>query len=563
MRRTLLALAVASSLMLGPAQAKAGGAQTCRGTRVALAVGNAAYPGMPDGGERQSAGAVASELERLGFATVLRQDLDGKNLRGAVATFVHEVSPDTVAFLFFAGVTVQAHGHGYLLPTDAAISTETDVEQAGIGLDRIVSDLTARGARLKVVVVDGARRNPFEERFRPGASKGLPPVAGSAGTLALYSSLPGTAYEDDPDRKEAFAQALVTAMDAPGAMAEEAIRRAKAAAERAFHGSRTPWVSSFLDEDVELSAKGCVPTLRAEAPAAPDPAPALPARVLARPVTPSPSAAAAPAPEPPAVVAPPDAPAPVTAAAAPQAPEPPPAATSHEPRRADAAAAPDQATAEPPSTTNRSDARLEQPPTPSPPPAPPVSATPPAETAALEPPVDDTVTDPDHLKEIADRLVDQGFDPGPANASGLASAIRAFERRAMLPSDGRASVKLLERLRSTPPPARWGAIAFGPKIGKWGMAWDSRTRREALAQAGARCAVAGCTAVASFHDGGCGALAISTRSFAIAWQDGLQQARDDATAKCDRQGSGCHVLASVCADGSGRTQVMTNDQQTR
>ena len=186
-------------------------------------------------------------------------------------------------------------------------------------------------------------------------------------------------------------------------------------------------------------------------------------------------------------------------------------------------------------------------------------ATPSAQVAALEPSPDRSISDPIYLREIQDRLFDQGFDPGDANSPAMASAIRSFETRAGLPPSGLPTGQLLDALRTTKPPATWGAIAFGRQKRRLGLSWAMSNRRDAQAQARLRCESQDCTQVVSFSGKNCGALALSPVSYFMAWHDDMDHARADALKQCGAQGTPCQIFSAVCADGSGRVALVKGD----
>ncbi len=253
---------------------------SCHAPHLALVIGNSAYAdsdaplGEPVGDARE----LSDALQRLGFATTEAENLTRDRMRSIIDEFEQKVSKDAVALVFFSGYGIQSGGHTYLIPVDAAIWNEQDVKTVGFNLDQILSDLTARGARLRLVIIDGARRNPYERRFRPTGQLGMAAVNGTPGTLTLYSSLPGASFEESGGSTSPFVDALITAIRKPGALAEEAFRRARADAARVYKGSQTPWVSSFLDEDTPLDGGDCheSPTTAQAAPPASPPSVAAP-----------------------------------------------------------------------------------------------------------------------------------------------------------------------------------------------------------------------------------------------------------------------------------------------
>ncbi len=254
--RTALLIA---ALMAAPAMRSAAAEAPCHVARLALVIGNAAYADS-DAPLREpiaNAREFADAVQRLGFATTEAENLSQDRMRSVIEAFEQKVTGDAVALVFFSGFGIQTGSHTYLIPVDAAIWNEQDIKTVGFNLDRILSDLSEHGAKLRFVIVDGARRNPYERRFRPTGAQGMAAVSGTPGVLALYSSLPGTTFDESGGNTSPFVDALITAVSRPGAQAEEAFRRARADAARTFRGSQTPWVSSFLDEDVGLDGGEC------------------------------------------------------------------------------------------------------------------------------------------------------------------------------------------------------------------------------------------------------------------------------------------------------------------
>src|ERR1700757_1716759 len=74
-------------------------------TRVALVIGNGAYPSGALATAANDAGLIAQTLQAAGFDVVGARDLDEDSLRHAFRDFLEKASasgPDTVAFVYFA-----------------------------------------------------------------------------------------------------------------------------------------------------------------------------------------------------------------------------------------------------------------------------------------------------------------------------------------------------------------------------------------------------------------------------------------------------------------------------
>src|SRR5262249_55681265 len=152
-----------------------------------------------------------------------------------------------------------------------------------------------KGAKVKIIILDAAQRNPFERRFRPSA-EGLAPLDAPEGTLALYSVAPGKVIADSTSANSPFVGELIKELRSPNRTAEEVFSLARIGVSRASNNEQVPWVASSLTEEFYFGTPRAVATAPAPAP------PSAPAPTPAPPTSAAPSAAPAPAPvAPPAV----------------------------------------------------------------------------------------------------------------------------------------------------------------------------------------------------------------------------------------------------------------------
>jgi hypothetical protein len=172
----------------------------------------------------------------------------------------------------------------------------------------------------------------------------------------------------------------------------------------------------------------------------------------------------------------------------------------------------------------------------------------PAQTTRGE---DVAIDDPGLLNEIKDRLFEQNFNPGNPGSQEMTDAIHGFETKAGLPLSDQPTLGLLQSLRNAAALGPWAAIVYGKEVDKWGMSWSANSRREALAEAKARCGSDKCVAQQSFFANRCGALAQSPKSWAISWRTDETLAHRAALERCEKNGASCRIVAAVCSDGSG------------
>jgi TolA-binding protein len=222
--------------------------------RVALLIGNSAYPDAeaPLRDPVNNARNLADELRRNGFEVEIGENLTKDAMRTAIDRFYGKIKSGSTALFFFSGFGVQSDRQTYMMPTNAQVWTEPDVRRDGYSLETLLSEMNSKGARVKIAILDAARRNPFERRFRPVAG-GLAPVAVPKGTVVMYAAAPG-AVTRDGDRP-VFTSELIKEIRGPGRI-EEAFNRTLIGVSRATNGEQVPWFSSSLVEEFSFTNTG-------------------------------------------------------------------------------------------------------------------------------------------------------------------------------------------------------------------------------------------------------------------------------------------------------------------
>ncbi|MFO1099717.1 MAG: tetratricopeptide repeat protein [Xanthobacteraceae bacterium] len=245
-------------------------AQPAQGSRVALVIGNAAYP---DDGQLlpqpiKDAQAMAEELRHAGFEVIAGDDVNKQRLAALLNRFKAKIQKGSTALIFFSGYGIQSGRQSYLLPIDARIWTESDVKRDGITIESILEDMDSAGAAVKLVIIDAARRSPFERRFR-GTSTGLAPIVPSAGTLAIFSAAPDKLIDHTDNPNSIFVTELLKKMRTPGLSAEAIFNSAKNDVAHASQNEQLPWVSSSLADEFYFAKPATADS--ASPPAAPAP----------------------------------------------------------------------------------------------------------------------------------------------------------------------------------------------------------------------------------------------------------------------------------------------------
>jgi hypothetical protein len=244
--------------------------------RIALVIGNAAYPSAPLANPLNDAADMAKELEAAGFTVIRRENAKLRDMHLALREFGDKLGKNSTGLFYFAGHGVQVRGRNYLLPVDADIQREDEVAFSAMDLAAVMEKLDSARNPVNIVILDACRDNPFGAKLQASA-KGFAQMEAPAGTLIAYSTAPGTAAADGGGRNGLYTGHLLVEMKKPGAPIEETFRTVRAAVRRDSKGAQVPWESTSLETEFKFR-----PALQvaAAAPAAPSlPAGTIPRRI--------------------------------------------------------------------------------------------------------------------------------------------------------------------------------------------------------------------------------------------------------------------------------------------
>jgi uncharacterized caspase-like protein len=191
------------------------------GKRVALVIGNSAYravPGLPN--PANDATDVAASLTRLGFSVTLMTNASFDDMRRGLIAFGRDAAGAGIAAVFYAGHGLEIGGENWLVPVDADLKRDADVEAEAVSLRNVmlqVSNTTSLG----LVILDACRNNPFAAKMQRAIAtraveRGLSRIEPSGNVLVAYSARDGTTALDGDGRNSPFTTALLHNLETPG-----------------------------------------------------------------------------------------------------------------------------------------------------------------------------------------------------------------------------------------------------------------------------------------------------------------------------------------------------------
>ncbi|MCC8966054.1 caspase family protein [Bradyrhizobium sp. Pear76] len=252
-----------------PATSAAATPGTLRGPeqRVALVIGNANYESAPKlANPDNDAQSMAELLNSAGFEVISATDLRQRDMMRVLQDFSDKVAargPNTVAMIYYAGHGVQLAGENYLIPVDAKIATPSDLDGNAVRLVDVMGTLENIPSRMRIVVLDACRNNPFPNVNDAG--RGLAVVDAPNGSIVGYSTAPGMEAQDGNNGHSPYTNAFLRLAREPNLPIEQLFKRVRLEVNSTTDGRQTPWESSSLTSDFYFFGDTAVASARAPA----------------------------------------------------------------------------------------------------------------------------------------------------------------------------------------------------------------------------------------------------------------------------------------------------------
>jgi hypothetical protein len=213
--------------------------------RVALVIGNSAYLTLPLKNPVNDAQDMAQALRGLGFTVIYRENLNQNDMKRAIREFGAKIRGGGIGLFYYAGHGVQVKGINYLVPVDATVESEEEVEYEGVDAGFVLAQMESAGNGMNIMILDACRNNPFARSFR-SSSRGLAQMDAPGGTLIAYATAPGSVASDGNARNGLYTQELLKFVRTPNLSIEEVFKRVRISVRNLTQGKQTPWEASSL-----------------------------------------------------------------------------------------------------------------------------------------------------------------------------------------------------------------------------------------------------------------------------------------------------------------------------
>lgn len=219
--------------------------------RLALVIGNSNYAVNAFlKNPVNDAADMADALRSVGFVVHVVLNSTQLAMKQAIDAFGKELQEYNIGLFYYSGHGIQAEGYNYLVPIDAAISSERDVEYTCVEAGRVLSRMKDAGISTNIIVLDACRDNPFEERWTKNSNgQGLAFMKAPSGSLVAYSTAPGTIASDGLGENGLYTSCLLKHIVTPGLSILEIFQLVRSEVRMISSDQQVPWESTSLEDN--------------------------------------------------------------------------------------------------------------------------------------------------------------------------------------------------------------------------------------------------------------------------------------------------------------------------
>ena len=216
--------------------------------RTALIIGNADYLNAPLNNTVNDARSMARALRKAGFDVILSEDVSNKDeMKMIIREFGKNIQQGGTALFYYSGHGLQVDGFNYIVPVNAVIGSEEEVEYECVDMGFLLAMMESRQSDINIVILDACRNNPFERSWsRSVNGSGLAFMDAPSGSIIAYSTSPGRTASDGYGRNGLYTSALLEHITEPGISIEEMFKKVREKVSEKSAKAQVPWESTSL-----------------------------------------------------------------------------------------------------------------------------------------------------------------------------------------------------------------------------------------------------------------------------------------------------------------------------
>ena len=219
--------------------------------RLALVIGNGKYVYCNElSNPTNDSKGMKAALQKVGFDVFEYENLNEAQMKKAIDDFGVKLKNYSVGLFFYAGHGIQSKGYNYLIPVDANIQSEQQVEYDCVQADRVLGLMEEAGSPVNIVILDACRNNPFGRSWSRAANNGgLAFMNAPGGSLIAYATSPGRTASDGSGSNGLYTSALLENLQTPGISILQMFQNVRRTVSQKSYKVQIPWEPTSLTGD--------------------------------------------------------------------------------------------------------------------------------------------------------------------------------------------------------------------------------------------------------------------------------------------------------------------------
>jgi hypothetical protein len=251
MRKWVTLILLASFLLPLTAFSQSGNQSSNKPQRkIALVIGNSNYLSSSLANPLNDARAMRDALQSVGFTVMEFENLSQSQMKKAIDDFGLRLKSNEVGLFYYAGHGIQSKGYNYLIPVDADLQSEQQVEYDCVQADRVLGLMEASGTKVNIIILDACRNNPFERSWtRSSGGRGLAFMSAPSGTLIAYATSPGNTASDGSGKNGLYTSAILESIRIPDITILQMFQNVRSIVSEKSKKQQIPWESTSMTGD--------------------------------------------------------------------------------------------------------------------------------------------------------------------------------------------------------------------------------------------------------------------------------------------------------------------------
>ena len=177
-------------------------------------------------------------------------DCDKSKFATAISQFTSELDKYEIGLFFFSGHGLQIDGENYLAPIDADFSDEKVAKYTSFPMNDILTDMEKVSPKIKIIILDACRSNPYPATYRGAFTKGLASIYAPKGTIIAFSTSPGeTAMDGGGSNHSIYTESLLKHIEDKNIQIEDFFKRVRTSVYALSSGKQLSWEHTSLIGD--------------------------------------------------------------------------------------------------------------------------------------------------------------------------------------------------------------------------------------------------------------------------------------------------------------------------